>query len=167
MATPTSKSMPHQNQKTVPTFNSSDHWLVHLFFSDIEKLFTEVGIKDDKQKVKAAYNYLSTTDKDVWSSWPTAGLDTSDWVQFKKKVIKLYPSMAEGAKYTMRDIDSTACNYLWTEVKTLTDLGNYHSKYMAVTEYLLQKGEISKHKQAKTFIGAFTPDIQLAITQQL
>ncbi len=67
----------------------------------------------------------------------------------------------------MQDLDLLLGHYAWVGILISADLGEYHRKFLLITQYLISKGCLSTLEQCRFFLQGLQPALEACISQHL
>src|ERR1700678_3620166 len=79
---------------------------------------------------------------------------TSTYADFKNAIMEFYPEAAEFL-YSITDIDSLTDERQQIGMATVQDLSDYHLQFMAITTWLIKKGQLRKLGPKRAYIREF------------
>ncbi|KAH9475463.1 hypothetical protein JR316_0012574 [Psilocybe cubensis] len=162
-----SPHMPARGDRSAPSFDPTKPRELCRYFSDLEFLFSISNVTDDTEQKKHAVRYVSLDVADIWETLPEFTNPLKNYQSFKAAVMDLYPDANDAYRYTMSDMDLLIGNRQRLGIHTLSDLAEYHSQYMAVTNFLCSKSKLSTLEQKRGYVRAFQPALWAKISQRL
>src|ERR1700678_950914 len=158
--------MPMRGERTAPLFDSNRARDLPKAFTELERLFRRANITDDNKKKKQVVYYTDIDTEQIWQYIPEFDDPTSTYADFKNAIMEFYPKVAEFL-YSITDIDSLTDERQQTGMTTVQDLSDYHLQFMAITTWLIKKGQLCKRGQKRAYIRAFPAQLQSRIITRL
>jgi hypothetical protein len=90
--------------------------------------------------------YTDFDTEQLWKYIPEFDNPTSTYADFKNSIMEYYPEAA-GFLYSITDIDSLTDERQRIGMATVQDLSDYHLQFMAITTWLIKKGQLSELEQ--------------------
>ena len=132
-----------RGERTAPIFDGNRARDLPRSFTDIETLFRQAKFTDDNEKKKQVVYYTDFDTEQLWKYIPEFDNPTSTYADFKDAIMDYYPEAAEFL-YSITDIDSLTDERQWTGMTSVQDLSDYHLQFMAITTWLIKKGQLSE-----------------------
>src|ERR1700678_4140489 len=158
--------MPMRGERTAPIFDSTRARDLPRAFVDIEQLFHRANITDDNKKKKQVVYYTDFDTEQLWKYLPEFDDPTINYADFKNTIMDYYPKAAEFL-YSITDIDSLTDERQRTGMTSVQDLSDYHLQFLAITTWLIKKGQLSELEQGRAYIRAFPAQLQSTIVTRL
>src|SRR6202522_1237463 len=158
--------MPMRGERTAPIFDSTRARDLPKSFTELERLFRRANITDDNEKKKQVVYYTDINTKQIWQYIPEFNDPTSTCADFKNVIMEFYPEAAEFL-YAITDIDSLTDERQQTSMTTVQDLSKYHLQFMAITTWLIKKGQLCELGQKRAYIRAFPAQLLPTIVTRL
>src|SRR5271168_1804474 len=158
--------MPMRGERTAPIFDSNRARDLPKSFTELERLFRRANITDDNEKKKQVVYYTDIDTEQIWQYIPEFDEPTSTYADFKNAIMEFYPEAAEFL-YAITDIDSLTDERQQTSMTTVQDLSDYHLQFMAITTWLIKKGQLSELEQGRAYIRAFPAQLLPTIVTRL
>ena len=92
---------------------------------------------------------------------------TKTFKDFCKEVYRLYPRSEEERKWLVLDMDKLVGKTSRIGILSLSELGNYHRRFLVITVFLLSRAQISVVEQGRAFARGFQPELWARISQHL
>lgn len=143
--------MPARGHSTAPSFKGKAIDITQ-YFEDLEQLFTQAKVADEKEKIRYAKHYLDTEYTDTWDVIAIEA--TTTWAMFKAEVVKLYPGAERERRYALSDLETIVDERRENEIKDREELGKYYRDFKTIAHYLLDK-RISEGERDRLFIKGF------------
>lgn len=159
--------MPARGDRSAPSFDPTKPRELRRYFDDLEFLFTIAEVVEDSDMKKHTLRYVSLDVADIWETLPEFSDATKSYKDLKTAIKHLYPDADEDYRYTMSDMDLLIGNRQRLGIHTLADLADYHSQFMAITNFLISKTKLSGLEQKRTYVRAFPPALWAKISQRL
>ncbi|ETW75013.1 hypothetical protein HETIRDRAFT_164801 [Heterobasidion irregulare TC 32-1] len=164
MATP---SMPACGDRTAPTFDPHQPRELRRYFADLDFHFVRSVVEDEQERKKHACQFPDVDTCELWESLTTFTDTTKTFKEFCEEVYRLYSGLEEERKWSVSDMDKLVGKMSRVGILSLSKLGNYHRRFLAITVFLLSKAQILVAKQGCTFARGFQPELWARISQRL
>src|ERR1700678_4196177 len=158
--------MPMRGERTAPIFDSNRARDLPKAFTELERLFRRANITDDNEKKKHVVYYTDIDTEQIWQYIPEFNKPTSTYADFKNAIMEFYPEAAEFL-YAITDIDSLTDERQRLGMTTVQDLSDYHLQFMAITTWLIKKGQLCELGQKRAYIRAFPVQLLPTIITRL
>src|ERR1700678_3452226 len=158
--------MPMRSERTSPIFDGNRARDLPKAFTELERLFCRANITDDNEKKKQVVYYTDIDTEEIWQYIPEFDEPTSTYADFKDAIMEFYPEAAEFL-YSITDIDSLTDERQRLGMTTVQDLSDYHLQFMAITTWLIKKGQLCELGQKRAYIRAFPAQLQSTIVTRL
>src|SRR5271168_5093536 len=158
--------MPMRGERTAPIFDSNRARDLPKAFTEVERLFRRANITDDNEKKKQVVYYTDIDTEQIWQYIPEFDEPTSTYADFKDAIMEFYPEAAEFL-YAITDIDSLTDERQRLGMTTVQDLSDYHLQFMAITTWLIKKGQLCELGQKRAYIRAFPAQLLPTIITRL
>src|ERR1700678_936264 len=158
--------MPMRGERTAPIFDSTRARDLPKSFTELEQLFRRANITDDNEKKKQVVYYTDIDTEQIWQYIPEFDEPTSTYADFKDAIMEFYPEAAEFL-YAITDIDSLTDERQRLGMTTVQDLSDYHLQFMAITTWLIKKGQLCELGQKRAYIRAFPAQLLPRIVTRL
>jgi hypothetical protein len=147
-------SMPARCHPSAPKFTADQPRELKHYFRELELLFANSQIVDDKEKKSQACRYVDVDTSDLWESIVefTAGINFYD---FKRAIFKLYPGSEEERKWSIADMDKLVGEQLRIGIYDINDLSSYYRSFYTITKFLINKNRL----YLKLPVGSMEQDI--------
>src|ERR1700678_2826185 len=157
--------MPMRGERTAPLFEGTRAQDLPRIFHAQEELCRRAKITDENEKKKQVVYYTDIDTEHVWKCIPEFSEPTSTYADFKHAIMEYYPEAAEFL-HSITDIDSLTDERQRTGMTSVQDLQDYHLQLMAITTWLIKKGQLCELGQKRAYIRAFpTPLLPRIITR--
>src|ERR1700678_1379625 len=158
--------MPMRGERTAPIFDSNRARDLPKAFTELERLFRRANITDDNEKKKQVVYYTDIDTEEIWQYIPEFDEPTSTYADFKDAIMEFYPEAAEFL-HSITDIDSLTDERQRLGMTTVQDLSDYHLQFMAITTWLIKKGQLCELGQKRAYIRAFPAQLLPTIVTRL
>src|SRR6202522_981998 len=158
--------MPMRGEQTAPIFDGNRARDLPKAFSELERLFRRANITDDNEKKKQVVYYTDIDTEQIWQYIPEFDEPTSTYADFKDAIMEFYPEAAEFL-YSITDIDSLTDERQQLGMASVQDLSDYHLQFMAITTWLIRKGQLSELEQKQAYIQTFPVQLLSTIITRL
>ncbi|KAI0070238.1 hypothetical protein K474DRAFT_1609064 [Panus rudis PR-1116 ss-1] len=156
--------MPARTHPSAPRFNGDGRQLKR-YFKDVEELLRGAQIFDLPTRVYHAKRYADPLDAESWIGANIAAATT--WDQWKEAVIALYPEASEDWKYSYGNLDRLTQEFRKKGIFAKTELGNYHRRFKAISDFLLGKGRVSQTQINLEFPKGFHDSLRTEVEARL
>jgi hypothetical protein len=155
MAIASHTPMPAQHDRSAPVFKYA--YDLPGYIDELERLFSEHGVTNDRDKINASLRYLPHYEMRVWKSFKAFTDTTKTWQQFKDEVISFYPGAAIEGLSTRSDLEAIVSNRAAAPIDTRAELGEYTRRFKVLATDLLQKPStiFSEHQANEFYIRGF------------
>src|ERR1700678_913246 len=158
--------MPMRGERTAPIFDSNRARDLPKAFTELERLVRRANITDNNEKKKQVVYYTDIDTEQIWQYIPEFDELTSTYADFKDAIMEFYPEAAEFL-YAITDIDSLTDERQRLGMTTVQDLSDYHLQFMAITTWLIKKGQLCELGQKRAYIRAFPAQLLPTIVTRL
>src|ERR1700678_2325137 len=158
--------MPMRGERTAPIFDGTRARDLPRTFTDLETLFRRAKITDDNEKKKQVVYYTDFDTEQLWKYLPEFDDPTINYADFKDAIMDYYPEAAEFL-YSITDINSLTDESQRLGMASVQDLSDYHLQFLAITTWLIKKGQLSELEQGQAYIRAFPAQLQSTIVTRL
>src|ERR1700678_403170 len=158
--------MPMRGERTAPIFDSNRARDLPKAFTELERLVRRANITDNNEKKKQVVYYTDIDTEQIWQYIPEFDEPTSTYADFKDAIMEFYPEAAEFL-YAITDINSLTDERQRLSMASVQDLSDYHLQFMAITTWLIKKGQLCKLGQKRAYIRAFPAQLLPTIITRL
>src|SRR6202522_1980838 len=158
--------MPMRGERTAPILDGTRARDLPRTFTDLETLFRRAKITDDNEKKKQVIYYTDFDTEQLWKYLPEFDDPTINYADFKDVIMDYYPEAAEFL-YSITDINSLTDESQRLGMASVQDLSDYHLQFLAITTWLIKKGQLSELEQGRAYIRAFPAQLQSTIVTRL
>src|SRR5271155_2646125 len=158
--------MPMRGERTAPIFDCTRARDLPRTFTDLETLFRRAKITDDNEKKKQVIYYTDFDTEQLWKYLPEFDDPTINYADFKDVIMDYYPEAAEFL-YSITDIDSLTDERQRLGMASVQDLSDYHLQFLAITTWLIKKGQLCELGQKRAYIRAFPAQLLPTIVTRL
>ena len=159
--------MPLRNERIAPVFDSSKPRELSRFFEDLEVLMVRADITDHQEKKKQVLRYVDFDTEQIWKTFIEYSDNTKTYEQFKDSILIHYPDASGDFIYSLRDMDQLIGERQRIGITTTQDLSAYHLQFIAITTWLISKGQLGDLEQQRAYVRAFQPPFLSAIMTRL
>ncbi|EIN06902.1 hypothetical protein PUNSTDRAFT_15962, partial [Punctularia strigosozonata HHB-11173 SS5] len=153
--------MPARGDRSAPVFKSA--FDLPGYLEELERLFTEHGVTDERQKVDLAIRYLPYDEARVWRSTDSYTDATKSYADFKAEITALYPGTALEGQATRADIEALVSARASAPIRTRIELGEYNRRFKVLADDLRKKHAgalLSDNDANDLYLRAFTGDFR-------
>src|SRR6202522_738607 len=158
--------MQMRGERTAPVFESNRARDLPKAVTELERLFRRANITDDIEKKKQVVYYTDIDTEEIWQYIPEFDEPTSTYADFKDAIMEFYLEAAE-LLYAITDIDSLTDERQRLGMTSVQDLSDYYLQFMAITTWLIKKGQLCKLGQKRAYIRAFPAQLLPTIVTRL
>lgn len=159
--------MPARGERAAPTFDQNKPRELLRFFEDLEYLFARASLEDEAEKKKHALRYVTFEVEQIWKNFSEYTDPLKTYKDFKAAILLYYPDVAGDYAYSMNDMDRLIGERQRIGMSTTDDLSDYHIKFLSITNWLMDRKQLSLLEQERNYIRAFQPRLMAAINNRL
>ena len=165
MATPF--TMPMRNEHAAPTFDSTKPRELSRYFEDLELLMQRADIATEEEKKKQVLRYVDFNTEQIWKTFPEFINNNKTYKEFKDAILIHYPDATGDFVYSIRDMDLLIGERQRLGINSTKDLSDYHLQFVAITTWLISKGQLGDLEQQRAYVRAFQTPLLTAIMNRL
>ena len=147
-----SYTMPMRNERTAPTFDSSKPRELSRYFEDLEQLMRQAAIASDEEKKQQVSCYVDFNTEQIWKTFTEFIDNNKTYNDFKDAILVYYPDASGDFIYSIRDMDLLVGEQQQVGITSTKDLSDYHLQFIAITTWLIRKGQHSDLGQQRAYI---------------
>ncbi|KAL5522432.1 hypothetical protein ACEPAG_8448 [Sanghuangporus baumii] len=156
-----------RGDKRAPVFNGSDPKELFRFFNDVEAIAMDANW-DASTIIRCGYLYYAKTDiAEIWETLPKASIVPADVANFKMAVKKLYPSLADGKRYSQGKLEQFIAEWAEKGIQTRDEFGTYHQEFLRRASYLIRSNKLTENDSKFTFFRGISGQTRKDVLQQL
>ena len=159
--------MPTRRERTAPALDLSDPLGILQYFEDLEYLFEKHHISDGQDKKHAAVHYPSIQVARAWRCDDTFEDPAASFISFKVAIIALYPETAAALNPSFADLARLVAKRSHQSFRSQAELGEYYRDFRVISQSLIERGHISKGRQARLLFESFEPSLASTIRFRL
>jgi hypothetical protein len=129
--------------------------------------FKHASISDQEDVRKQVLRYVDFSTKQIWKTFPEFLDDNKTYETFKDAILVHYPDASGNFVYPIRDMDLLIGERQCLGINSTKDLSNYHLQFIAITTWLISKGQLGDLEQQRAYIRAFQSTLVSAIMNHL
>jgi hypothetical protein len=167
IAAMTTYTMPTRNERSAPTFDSSKPRELSRYFEDLEQLMNRAAIETEQAKKEQVLRYVDFSMEQIWKTFPAFSDNTKSYQQFKDAILVHYPDASGDFVYSIRDMDLLIGERQRVGINSTKDLSDYHLQFIAITTWLISKGQLGDLEQQRAYIRAFPSSLLTATMNRL
>jgi hypothetical protein len=152
-----------RNKHAAPTFDNSKPRELSRYFEDLEQLMKDTLISNQQDIKQQVLHYVDFSTKKIWKTFPEFLDDNKTYKNFKDVIFVHYPDASGNFVYSIRDMDLLIGERQRLSINSTKDLSNYHLQFIAITTWLISKGQLSDLEQQRAYIRAFLLSLLSAI----
>lgn len=149
--------MPIRTNKLAPKFDLTNPRTLEQYVEDLEMLFEQAVIVDDKEKKRYFVTYVAISEQDTFKGLSEFAKGNT-YESFVKAVCNLYPGLTKDKKYTAADLTKFVEGRRGKKMSEITEFSKFCREFLAITSYLLTKKKITEAKQSCAIIRGL-PDV--------
>ncbi|KAL5526227.1 hypothetical protein ACEPAG_7566 [Sanghuangporus baumii] len=158
---------PLQGDKRALVFDGSDPKELFRFFDDVEAIAMDANW-DASTTIRRGYLYYAKTDvAEIWETLPEASIVPADAANFKTGVKKLYPSLADGKRYSRGELEQFIAEWAEKGIRTRDEFGTYHREFLRRASYLVRSNKLTENDSKFTFLRGILGQTQKDVLQRL
>jgi hypothetical protein len=162
----TTYTMPMRNECAAPIDSSKPRELSQ-YFKDLEQLMKRATISDQQDMKKQVLRYVDFGTEQIWKTFPEFLDDNKTYQDFKDAILVHYPDASGDFIYSIRDMDLLIGERQCLGINSTKDLSDYHLQFIAITTWLISKGQLGNLEQQRAYIRAFPSPLLSAIMNRL
>ena len=159
--------MPTRGENSAPIFNKFKPRELPRFFDGLEYLFVRAAITSEADKKRHTLRYVDFDIEEIWSAIPEFADPTKTYAKFKAGILYFYPDASEDDRYSLSDIDILIGERLRLGISSINDLADFHMRFLAITNWLVDERGFSDVEQQRSYIRAFRPPLLTSILTRL
>ena len=152
------KQMPSYKHHMAPKFTEDQLRELKRFFEELANLFGPVNIVTNADKESQTVQYVEVDTSDMWRSLPEFSNEESSYMDWKKKVISLYPGVNEEKRCSFADLDKVIGERARIGIHTIGDFRAYYRAFYTISVFLARKDWLSPAEQSRLFIRGLGED---------
>ena len=159
--------MPVRGEDTAPIFNKLKHRELPRFFDELEYLFVRAAITSEADKKRHTLRYVDFDIELLWRAIPEFSDPIKTYDEFKTGILNLYPDASEDYLYSFDDIDTLIGERRRLGINSENDLADFNMRFLATTNWLIDREYIDDFEQRSSYIQAFSPSLLQSILTEL
>jgi hypothetical protein len=159
----TTYTMSMCNECAAPTIDSSKPRELSRYFEDLEQLMKHTTISDQQDMKKQVLRYVDFNTEQIWKTFPEFLDDNKNYQDFKDAILVHCPDASGDFVYSIRDMDLLIGERQRLSINSTKDLSDYHLQFIAITTWLISKGQLGDLEQQRAYIRAFQSPLLSAI----
>lgn len=163
---PMTSRPPRRGARDAPKFDGTEPLELPRFFDDIEYIATECNLTDT-EKIRYTKYYASTATAELWETADEVKSTANDWGKAKEAIVKFYPSLSPGVRYTRADLEGLVEDWRVKGFSARADLAEFHNEFVVRSRYLESNGVVSPLEKNRMFARAFTGEFRDRLRQRL
>ena len=148
----TSYTMPMCNERTAPTFDSLKPRELSRYSEDLEQLMRRAAITSEEEKKQQVLCYVDFNREQIWKTFSKFIDNNKIYNDFKDAILVHYPDGSGNFVYSIIDMDLLIGERQRVGITSTKDLSNHHLQFIAITTWLISKGQLSDLEQQKAYI---------------
>jgi hypothetical protein len=161
--------MPARGEDTAPIFNKLKPRELPRFFDELEYLFVRAAITSEADKKRHTLRYVDFDIELLWRAIPEFADPTKTYAEFKAGIIYFYPDASDDNRYSLinSDLDILIGERLRLGIESVNDLADFHMRFLAITNWRIERRQLSDLEQQRSYIRAFPPLLLTSILTRL
>jgi hypothetical protein len=159
--------MPARGERAAPVFDRTKLRELPRFFTELEYLFQRANLTADKEMKTHVLRYVDYETEQLWKTFTEFSDLNKKYKDFKDAVLAHYPDATGDFIYSLRDMDLIIGERQRVGITLPADLADYHLKFTAVTEWLIDKKQLGELEQERAYTRGFQPQFLGAILNRL
>ena len=165
--TPTTKNMVPPGTRDAPKFVARRPEELRRFLRQMEDLWNEAGIKEDKIKKESVGKYADYECEEEWAAFDTY-VDPYTWDEFKEELFANYPEAAAAERGTPQRIREICDDQREIVLGDMQGLYGFRRKFMAEAKKLLVPPAVMSNRElVELFMGRLSGDMASLVFQRL
>src|SRR5277367_3136338 len=165
--TPTTKNMVPPGTRDAPKFVARRPEELRQFLRQMEDLWNEAGIKEDKIKKESVGKYADYECEEEWAAFDTY-VDPYTWDEFKEELFANYPEAAAAERGTPQRIREICDDQREIVLGDMQGLYGFRRKFMAEAKKLLAPPAVMSNRElVELFMGRLSGDMASLVFQRL
>ena len=152
--------MPARGEDAAPIFNELRPRELSRFFDELEYLFKRAAITSEADKKNYTLRYVDFDIEEFDDP-------TKTYAEFKAGILDRYPEASEENRYCFSDIDILIDKRLQLGINSVKDLADFTMRFLAITNWLIDKGQLRDLEQQRTYIRVFPSSLLPSILTRL
>jgi hypothetical protein len=104
---------------------------------------------------KQVLRYVDFSTEQIWKTFPEFLDNNKTYKNFKDAILVHYPNASVNFVYSIRDMDLLIGERQRLGINSTKDLSDYHLQFIAITTWLISKGQLGDLEQQRAYIRAF------------
>ena len=159
--------MPARGEDAAPIFNKLKSRELPRFFDELEYLFVRAAITSEADKKRHTLRYVDFDIELLWRAIPEFTDPTKTYDEFKAGILYFYPDASEDNRYSLSDIDILIGERRRLGINSVNDLADFHMRFIAITNWRIERRQLSDLEQRRCYIRAFPPSLLTSILTRL
>ena len=109
-------------------------------------------IASEEEKKQQVLCYVDFNTEQFWKTFPEFIENNKTCNDFKDVILVYYPDASGNFVYSIRDMDLLIGKQQHVGITSTEDLSNYHLQFIAITTWLISKGQLSDLEQQRAYI---------------
>ena len=102
-----------------------------------------------------------------WRAIPEFADPTKTYAEFKAGILYFYPDSTEDHRYSNSDLDILIGERQRLGINSVNDLADFHMRFLAITNWRIDRQQLSDLEQQRSYIRAFSPSLLTSIFTRL
>ena len=144
--------MPARGECAAPIFDKNKLRELPRFFGELEYLFKRAGLTIDQEMKEHVLRYVDFETEQVWKTFAEYSDNAKKYNDFKDAILAHYPDAIGDFIYSLRDMDLLIGERQRVGINLPADLADYHLKFTAITQWLIDKKQLGELEQERAYI---------------
>ena len=127
----------------------------------------QAAITSEEEKKQQVLCYVDFNTEQIWKTFPRFIDNDKTYNDFKDMILVHHPDASGNFIYSIRDIDLLIGKWQQVGITSTKDLSSYHLQFIAITTWLISKGQLGSLEHQTAYIWAFQPSLLSVIMNQL
>ena len=147
--------MPLCNEHAALTFDSSKPRELSRYFEDLKQLMRQAIIITEGEKKQQVLCYVNFNTEKIWKTFPKFIDNSKNYNDFKDAILVHFPDASGNFVYSIRDMDLLIGEQQQVGINSTKDLSDYHLQFIAITTWLISKGQHGDLETTKSLYLSF------------
>ena len=121
----------------------------------------------DKDLIRYVKYYATADVEELWDTIYIADTESDKWIKMKKGIKGFYPSLTEGKKYSVADLERLVSEWSGKAIKSREEFGEYRREFMMRAEYLIQRKKYTKREASHAFLKGISGELRGSLLRRL
>ena len=112
----------------------------------------QAAITSEEEKKQQVLCYVDFNTEQIWKTFPEFIDNNKTYNDFKDVILVHYPDASGNFVYSIRDMDLLIGERQHVGITSTKDLSNYHLQFIAITTWLISKGQLGDLEQQRAYV---------------